>query len=32
MATVLFTQAQLIAGFTPDDPSGYTDLLCSLMI
>ena len=29
-AEVLYNQALLIAGFTIDDPSGYTDLLCSL--
>ena len=29
-ATVLLNQAKLIAGLPIDDPSGYTDLLCSL--
>ena len=29
-AQVLFNQAKLIAGLPIDDPSGYTDLLCSL--
>ena len=29
-AQVLMTQAKLIAGLPIDDPSGYTDLLCSL--
>jgi len=29
-AQILFNQAQLIAGFQIEDPSGYTDLLCSL--
>ena len=29
-ARVLFNQAKLIAGLPIDDPSGYTDLLCSL--
>ena len=29
-AQVLFNQAQLIAGFQIEDPSAYTDLLCSL--
>jgi len=32
LATVLLTQAQLIAGFAPEDPSSYTDLLCSLIV
>ncbi|MDE7245226.1 MAG: molecular chaperone HtpG [Oscillospiraceae bacterium] len=27
---ILFNQAQMIAGFPVEDPSGYTDLLCSL--
>ncbi len=27
---ILFTQARMIAGMPVDDPSGYTDLLCSL--
>ena len=27
---VLFNQAKLIAGLQIEDPSGYTDLLCSL--
>jgi len=29
-AEILFNQAQMIAGLPVDDPSGYTDLLCSL--
>ena len=29
-ATVLLNQAKLIAGLPIDDPSGYTDLVCSL--
>ena len=29
-AQVLLNQAKLIAGLPIDDPSGYTDLLCSL--
>ena len=29
-AQVLMNQAKLIAGLPIDDPSGYTDLLCSL--
>ena len=29
-ARELLNQAQLIAGRPIDDPSGYTDLLCSL--
>ena len=29
-ARVLLNQAKLIAGLPIDDPSGYTDLLCSL--
>ena len=29
-AEILFNQAKLIAGLPIDDPSGYTDLLCSL--
>ena len=29
-AQVLFNQAKLIAGLPITDPSGYTDLLCSL--
>ena len=29
-AEVLYTQALLIAGMPIDDPSGYTDLVCSL--
>ena len=29
-AAVLLNQAKLIAGLPIDDPSGYTDLLCSL--
>ena len=29
-AAILLNQAKLIAGLPIDDPSGYTDLLCSL--
>ena len=29
-AQILMNQAKLIAGLPIDDPSGYTDLLCSL--
>jgi hypothetical protein len=29
-ARILYNQALLIAGLPIDDPSGYTDLLCSL--
>ena len=29
-ARVFYNQAQLIAGLPIDDPSAYTDLLCSL--
>ena len=30
-ATLLYNQAQLIAGVALEDPSGYTDLVCELM-
>ena len=29
-AEILYSQAVLIAGLPLEDPSGYTDLLCSL--
>ena len=31
-ATLLYNQALLIAGLPLEDPSGYTDLVCELMI
>ena len=30
MAKVLFAQAQLVAGITPDDPAEYGELVCKL--
>ena len=30
MAKVLFAQAQLVAGITPDDPAEYGELVCRL--
>ena len=30
MAKVLLTQAELIAGYPPEDPAAYTELLCGL--
>ena len=31
-AKILFAQAQLISGMTPEDPAGFSDLVCELMV
>lgn len=32
LSEILYDQAQLIAGFTPDDPTAYTDRICELLV
>ena len=31
LSQVLYSQAELIAGFSLDDPTAYTDLVCELL-